>query len=449
MGSGGAAAEEDRRRVAQYTAWLAAENARRVSQQRPGAAGGSGGAVGSGRVRPTADEGSQVSSPAQAEGAVEGSVSPPGLDEKEVRRQRRTQSVYMHGTVGTGKTMLLDLFCEQARSAELRVQRRHFYEFVLELHVRIHATQQERPIEVVANTLADEVDVLCFDEFQITDIQDAAILPRFFEVLFLRGVAIVMTSNTPPQLLYAGGLNRHVHLPPFVNLMAENCTVLGLGGPRGSEPVDYRRRAEETEAREEGVGAGVGRYVVARGGEEVAELEAAWSSLCGDSSVAPRSLAVSMGRSFLVEQAAGRACRVTFQQVCDSERGEADYLALAQHFDAVLLDGVPKYTSLEDVDTLRRFVKLLDVLYDRRVRLVLSAAVPLDELFAGIRSDIKSGGGTDDLAWRAAQYSSDGKAGLAPSAVGTLLEAVRATERAESRLREMRTRRYWQQCAEE
>merc|ERR1719507_107689 len=118
------------------------------------------------------------------------------------------QSVYMHGTVGTGKTMLLDLFCDQASTSELRVVRRHFYEFMVDLHERIHSVNQERPVEVVANTIADEADVLCFDEFQITDIQDASILPRLFEVLFLRGVAVVMTSNTPPQLLYSGGLNR-------------------------------------------------------------------------------------------------------------------------------------------------------------------------------------------------------------------------------------------------
>eukprot|EP00913_Durusdinium_trenchii_P001644 g1521.t1 len=104
----------------------------------------------------------------------------------------------------------------------------------------------------------------------------------------------------------------------------------------------------------------------------------------------------------------------------------------------------PRFTSLEDTDVVRRFVKLLDLLYDRRIKVVLSSAVPLEELFDAIRDEVK--GDMSDLAWRTAQYSADGKAGLSPQAVGTLCEAIRASERAESRLREMRTRQYWQSC---
>ncbi|CAJ1351418.1 unnamed protein product [Effrenium voratum] len=106
-----------------------------------------------------------------------------------------------------------------------------------------------------------------------------------------------------------------------------------------------------------------------------------------------------------------------------------------------------KFTSLEDADVVRRFVKALDLFYDRRVRLVLHSAAELEELFAAIRAEVNSGD-MSDLAWRTAMYSADGKAGLSPQAVGTLCEAVRASERAESRLRQMRTRQYWQSCSE-
>merc|ERR1740117_935121 len=149
--------------------------------------------------------------------------------------------------------MLLDLLHLQSQEVGLRVQRKHFYEFMLDLHVRIHAMQEDRPVERIANQIADDIDVLCFDEFQITDIQDAAIIPRVFEVLFLRGVLVVMTSNTAPGLLYSGGLNRHVHIPEFVSLISGHCNILRLGQKLGGvDSTDYRRRAELAEAGADG-----------------------------------------------------------------------------------------------------------------------------------------------------------------------------------------------------
>merc|ERR1740129_1476544 len=132
-----------------------------------------------------------------------------------------------------------------------------------------------------------------------------------------------------------------------------------------------------------------------------------------------------MGRKISLAQAAGGACLVSFEELCGTERGEADFIALADNFSAVLMSGLPRFVCLEASDEVRRFVKLLD------------------DLFRGIREEV-SQGDARDLAWRTALYSADGKVGMAPSAIGTLCEAIRATERAESRLREMRTRRYWQ-----
>merc|ERR550532_1899494 len=120
-----------------------------------------------------------------------------------------------------------------------------------------------------------------------------------------------------------------------------------------------------------------------------------------------------MGRRISLAEAAGDACLVSFEELCGAERGEVDFLALAQHFGTVLLRGVPRFSSLEAADEVRRFVKLLDVLYDRRVRLVVAAAAPIDELFEGIRAEVMRGD-AKDLQWRTALYSADGKAGMAP-----------------------------------
>lgn len=354
----------------------------------------------------------------------------------------RKSSVYMFGSVGTGKTMLLDLLHSQSQEVGLRVQRKHFYEFMLDFHVRIHEMDQDRPVERIANQIADDIDVLCFDEFQITDIQDAAIIPRIFEVLFLRGVLVVVTSNTAPGLLYSGGLNRHVHIPEFVSLISSHCNILRLGKKLGEgDETDYRRRAELAEARADGTVAAVSFL---SGPGAVASLKACWLASAGPDQ-APCELKLPMGRKLDIAQAAGDACFFEFHDLCGGDRGEADFYALAENFRTVLVAGIPKFSSLGDYDEVRRFVKLLDVLYDRKVRIVVAAVGELEQLFDGIREDI-SDGDINALAWRTVQYSADGKAGMNASAVGTLYEGVRATERAESRLREMRTKRYWEEC---
>eukprot|EP00931_Biecheleriopsis_adriatica_P106117 TRINITY_DN80631_c0_g1_i1.p1 TRINITY_DN80631_c0_g1~~TRINITY_DN80631_c0_g1_i1.p1 ORF type:complete len:560 (+),score=117.45 TRINITY_DN80631_c0_g1_i1:86-1765(+) len=440
LGSSQQSVAEDHRRVAEYTARLAAENARRVRSQVSGASGS--------RSPAGPSPGAKVLPAAAPPAAATPAPHAAKAGKATSKRSATRTSVYLHGTVGTGKTMLMDLFYEHAREAGLRTLRKHFYEFMLGLHRQIHQIREDRPVEVAANSLADDIDVLCFDEFQITDIQDASILPRLFEVLFLRGVTVVMTSNTSPQLLYAGGLNRHVHLPAFIGLLAEHCTVLGLGGPGGRPPVDYRRKAEAAELQASTSRDGVlGADAFLFGADAEERLLARWAELTAGSEVSEPTLQLPMGRTLRIPKAAGSTCLVDFQDLCGSDRGEADFYALAESFRTVLLNGVPRFSALEDADAVRRFVKLLDLLYDRRVRLVVAAAVAPGELFQGVRDEVGKGD-MSDLAWRTALYSADGKVGLSPQAVGTLCEAVRATERAESRLREMRTRRYWQSCGE-
>jgi predicted ATPase len=254
-----------------------------------------------------------------------------------------------------------------------------------------------------------------------------------------------MTSNTAPPQLYSGGLNRHVYLPPFIGLLGDHCTVLGLGG--GKRKVDYRRRVEAAELAEVGGEAALASGVYFYGADANEKFAERWSehlAIAGGKGQ-PRTLKLPMGRTLHLDEAAGSACRVSFEELCSMDRGEAEFLTLADNFSAVLLHGVPAFSSLEEMDVVKRFVKLLDVLYDRRIRLVVAAASQPGELFDGIRKEV-AGEDLGDLAWRTALYSSDGKGGMNPHAVGTLVEAIRATDRAESRLREMRTRRYWQGC---
>lgn len=457
---------EDHRRVAEYTSRLAADNARRVRsqqcQRQDGSSKASAGAAptaaglnaekpssaeSTGSAAPAAEAGHAAKESRRSEKCGQAPVSASASQSRESRQQRRQRSVYMHGPVGTGKTMMLDLCHDSALEMGLRVLRRHFYEFMLDVHTSIHVAQRECPVEVVANTLADEVDMLCFDEFQITDIQDASILPRLFEVLFLRGVAVILTSNTAPPVLYSGGLNRHVHLPAFLELLGDNCTVLGLG-TRSSQAVDYRRRAEAAELAESGTQPGASSSYFC-GIDQAELLQARWLEECGGAEKTSYNLSLPMGRSLYVARSAGPVCRFSFEELCGTDRGEADYLALARRFEVLFLEDLPAFENLEQASILRRFVKLLDVLYDQKVRLAVSATTPLERLFHGIRAEMQGSDGMGELAWRTALYSADGTVGMSPSAVGTLCEAVRAAERAESRLREMRLRRYWERCAKE
>ncbi|CAK9043291.1 unnamed protein product [Durusdinium trenchii] len=175
-GSSGSGAAEEHRRAAEWTAKLAAENRRRLAKGTQA------------KVLPAATGISQVETQRTAEPASEAQEAPP-------KREPLKSSVYLHGPVGTGKTMLMNLFHDHSQQAGLRTSRQHFYEFMISLHQQIQKDAAERPVEVAANRWADDLDVLCFDEFQITDIQDAVILPRLFEVLFLRGVTVAGTPS--------------------------------------------------------------------------------------------------------------------------------------------------------------------------------------------------------------------------------------------------------------
>jgi cell division protein ZapE len=274
------------------------------------------------------------------------------------------KGVYLWGDVGRGKSMLMDLFFEAAR---LRAQQRiHFNAFMVETHARIHAARQEGvddPIASVARMAAREAALLCFDEFQVTDVADAMILGRLFEHLLDAGVVIVATSNMPPQRLYEGGLNRQLFLP-FIAMLEQRLEIVELNGP-----IDHRLRRLST----------LDTYVTPLGPEASAKMDGAWLRLTDREGGRPATLKV-LGRKLRVPQAAKGVARFAFDDLCRQPLAAADYLAIARQFHTVLIDGIPMLSSAER-DEARRFTVLIDTLYDENVKLICSAAARPDALY--------------------------------------------------------------------
>jgi cell division protein ZapE len=289
------------------------------------------------------------------------------------------KGVYLCGDVGRGKSMLMDLFFE---SVDVTPKRRvHFNAFMTETHERIHQwrrlSPRERvvrpefvagagddPIAPVAKTVAREARLLCFDEFQVTDVADAMILGRLFERLFSFGVVMVLTSNTAPDRLYEGGLNRQLFLP-FIGLIKQRLDVVTLNGPK-----DYRLESLSR----------VPVYLTPLGPGADAAMDAAWRRVTGTAQGERATLSV-QGRELVVPKAAKGAARFTFEELCARPLGAADYLALARTYHTLFLDRIPLLTPAMSNDA-RRFTLLIDTLYDEQVKLVCSAAGNPDELYA-------------------------------------------------------------------
>jgi len=275
------------------------------------------------------------------------------------------RGLYIWGDVGRGKSMLMDLFFAEAR---VRAKRRiHFNAFMVETHAKIHAERQragsDDPIPPVARAIAEEARLLCFDEFQVGDVADALILGRLFEQLFARGVVIVATSNTAPERLYEGGLNRQLFLP-FIAEIKERLDVVELDGG-----IDYRLQRLS----------GLNIYLQPLGAEADAAMDAAWQRLTDTKRGAPQTLRV-LGRTVTIPQAAKGVARFNFGDLCAKPLAAADYLAIAHGFHTVLLDHIPKLEPAQRNEA-RRFVVLIDTLYDEGVKLICSAAAPPEQLY--------------------------------------------------------------------
>jgi cell division protein ZapE len=276
--------------------------------------------------------------------------------------------LYLAGSVGRGKSLLMDLFFETAQVTRRR--RLHFHAFMQEVHSRIHVWRQLEPggadpIPPIADAIAAEAALLCFDELQINDIADAMLLGRLFKALFARGVVVIATSNTLPGDLFAGKPGRDAFLP-FIELLSKHLDLLVLDGAR-----DWRRLRPPTER----------TWIVAPQAPARAELDAAFDQFADGIAPKPDRLIVA-GRVLPVPIAAGEVARFSFDCLCDVALGAADYLALATHFHTLLLDDVPIFGAEND-DTARRFITLIDALYDHRVKLIATAAAEPDALYAG------------------------------------------------------------------
>jgi cell division protein ZapE len=280
------------------------------------------------------------------------------------------KGLYIFGDVGRGKTMLMDLFF--AASPVVRKRRVHFHEFMTEVHERIYALRQkaklgqtngEDPILLAAAAIADETPLLCFDEFHVTDIADAMILGRLFKRLFEVGVVVVATSNVPPAELYKDGLNRALFLP-FIALIEEHMEI-----------VELRAR---TDFRLEKLAGAPVWYVPADRAADAA-LDEAWRRLTAGHAGEELNLTVK-GRTVRVPCATMGVARFSFHDLCQQPLAAADYLKIAHEFHTIILDHVPAM-DYEQRNEAKRFIILIDTLYDNAVKLLASAEAEPDALY--------------------------------------------------------------------
>ncbi|MBE0453300.1 cell division protein ZapE [Roseovarius autotrophicus] len=272
------------------------------------------------------------------------------------------KGLYLWGGVGRGKSMLMDLFVETLDVPNRRV---HFHAFMQEMHAGLHAARARGETDAlapVAAGVAKSVRLLAFDEMQITDITDAMIVGRLFEALFAAGVVVVTTSNRVPDDLYRNGLNRQLFLP-FIALLKERMVVHEM-----ASPTDYRQNRL----------AGAQTWLTPLTAENRAEIEAIWQDMTGGQGAAHEIIVNK--RAVEIPAFHNGVARATFYDLCGRPLGPADYLALAQSVRLLILENIPQL-GRTNFNEARRFVTLIDALYEARVRLICSAAADPEFLY--------------------------------------------------------------------
>ncbi|MBT3331568.1 MAG: cell division protein ZapE [Rhodospirillaceae bacterium] len=285
------------------------------------------------------------------------------------QKEPAPEGLYIYGDVGRGKSMLMDLFFDGAPIEKKR--RVHFHEFMGEVHARINAFRKapakdrkgDDPLPPIAADIAEATWLLCFDEFEVKDIADAMILGRLFARLFELGVVVVSTSNRAPDELYKGGLNRQLFLP-FIEALKQRLDILCLEGL-----LDYRLARMH----------GMPTYFTPLDEAASAELDDAFERLTDQKKGEVAELTVK-ARKLVVPQQAKGVARFSFDELCATALGAHDYLALGQHFHTVILSGIPALGP-EKRNEARRFVILIDVLYDNGVKLVASAETEVEQIY--------------------------------------------------------------------
>jgi cell division protein ZapE len=273
------------------------------------------------------------------------------------------RGLYVHGEVGRGKTMLMDMFFQQSQVQHKR--RAHFHEFMAEVHERIYGFRQNIArgemadgdvIGLTAASIFDQAWLLCFDEFHVTDIADAMILGRLFSKLFELGTVVVATSNVAPEDLYKGGLNRALFLP-FIAQISDHMDVLRLDAR-----TDFRLEKL----------AGVKMWLVPADRDADAALDKAWAKMTGKAPCKARDISIK-GRILRVPCSAHGVARFSFADICEKPLAASDYLRLAHDYHTILIDHIPVMDYAER-NAAKRFISLIDTLYDNAVKLMASAA---------------------------------------------------------------------------
>jgi len=282
------------------------------------------------------------------------------------RKRPEVNGIYLCGPVGRGKTFLMDLFYAGLPFADKR--RQHFHRFMSSVHADLKKFRQHSdPLELVAEHVAGETRVICFDELAVADIADAMILGNLFAALFRRGVTLVATSNVKPGELYKDGLQRQRFLPA-IRLIEAHTEIVQLDGP-----LDFRLRVLER--------ADVYQHPINEQAER--KLAEFFAEIAPDQGTTNTHIEI-LGRTLLTRRDADGVVWFQFTEICDGPRSQADYIEISRCYHTVLVSNVPQFDQTME-NQARRFIALVDEFYDRRVKLILSAAAPLDRLYAGKR----------------------------------------------------------------
>jgi cell division protein ZapE len=278
-----------------------------------------------------------------------------------------THGLYLWGDVGRGKSMLMDLFVEAVRP-HFTTRRAHFHAFMLNVHERLFAFRQlggGDPLPRVIAEIAGENRILCLDEMQVHDVADAMILSRLFAGLITAGTCVVFTSNRPPEALYQGGIQREQFVD-FISMLRAQLSIVKLDGA-----TDYRLQQHREIERS---------YMFPRNGASDDFLLQAWAWLTGNAPSEPLRIAV-QGRILRVDKHARGVAWMTFAELCMRPLGAVDYLALIKQCHTLLLQGIPPLKA-EDRNEAKRFVTLIDTLYDHRIKLIATAETAPEGIYA-------------------------------------------------------------------